>query len=266
MVLLDHGGRDAHELDIVGPPADLSAVIEHLWVQEGGHASASDWRVVPDLSPHLIAVVTARDGTRAMRVALVGARSRAATVDVADRLVTVGLRLRPASLSRLTGASAREFADRSIAIDQVFGPQVLADLELGPDAPSSVIRDALIRLVSRACRQPRAQTMGLGSARGARTVTELASQLSTPTRSLREHAYRDVGLSPKRMLRVLRLHAALHAARRPDRAWSRIAHQAGYADQAHLTRECRALLGEPPSIWAQRGSAVSFKTAGRDAR
>jgi AraC-like DNA-binding protein len=45
---------------------------------------------------------------------------------------------------------------------------------------------------------------------------------------------------------------------------------AGYADQAHFTRECRSLLGETPSAWSRRrpclaaalakADAVSFKT------
>jgi AraC-like DNA-binding protein len=55
-------------------------------------------------------------------------------------------------------------------------------------------------------------------------------------------------------------------ARTGDRSWAAIAAMAGYADQAHLTRELHALLGETPSAWRARGSAVSFKTSGRGPR
>jgi len=33
MVLLDHGGRDAEEYDILAPPTDLSGVVQHVWVK-----------------------------------------------------------------------------------------------------------------------------------------------------------------------------------------------------------------------------------------
>lgn len=56
------------------------------------------------------------------------------------------------------------------------------------------------------------------------------------------------------------MHAALHAARGPGRSWSDVAYVAGYADQPHLTRELRALLGETPSAWKTRGSADSLPT------
>jgi AraC-like DNA-binding protein len=259
MVLLDHGGRDASEADIVAPPADLAGVIEHLWVAPQTDPLASSWRVVPDTSPHVIAIVTARAQTRAIRVVVVGARSCAADVDVGHRILTVGLRLRHGALPLLTGASAREFVDRSVAIDEVLATSVLRDLEFGPDAPAPLILQQLIQVARRTCgRRPESPTT-FDSARSI-TVAALARQLETPTRSLRERAWREVGLSPKRMLRVRRLHAALRAARDQHRSWCDIACATGYADQAHLTREARALLGEPPSAWAARGSAVSFKT------
>jgi AraC-like DNA-binding protein len=77
---------------------------------------------------------------------------------------------------------------------------------------------------------------------------------------LRERTHREIGLSPKHILRVVRLHAALHAARKPGASWSDVASRSGYADQSHLTREMRDLLGETPSSWRTRGTAVSFKT------
>jgi AraC-like DNA-binding protein len=262
MVLLDHGGRAAAEFDIVAPPADLSGVIEHLWVGRRPPAGVSGWRVVPDASPHLIAAVTESGPTRAIRVRLVGARSCAATIDVRQRVVSVGVRFRPGAVPALVDASAREFVDRSVAVDDVLSADVLTELELGPDAPPPMIGHELIRLVRRACRRRTARTMLRDAVPSASTVAELARQLDEPMRSLRERAHRELGLSPKRTLRVLRLHAALHA-RRNGHSWSEVAYAAGYADQTHLARELRALLGETRLRWQARGSAVSFKTANR---
>jgi AraC-like DNA-binding protein len=231
-----------------------------MWVQQGS-CGDTDWRVVADASPYLIATVTASAEARTMRVALVGARSRAAAVNTAGRVMTVGVRLRPGAVPILTGVSAREFVDRSVPVDCAFPARVVSNLELGHDAPISVVIHELIRIIRRATRS-RAMHPILPDSWQAHTVSELAAWLRTPMRSLRERAHREVGLSPKRILRVMRLHTALHAARLPGASWSQVACGAGYADQAHFTRELRALLGETPSAWRARGSAVSFKTSG----
>jgi AraC-like DNA-binding protein len=261
MVLLDHGGRHPSEVALMPPPSDLHWLVEHIWVQ-GGHGAVTDWRVVADASPHLIASVTESSTGRGIQVALVGARTHAAIVDVANRVLTVGVRLKPGVVPGLTGASAREFVDRGVAVKNVFSRSILSDLELGHDAPRDVILREIVRLMRRL---PRHEVRPLIPASRPRieTVRGLAEWLSTAPRSLRDHVYRDAGLSPKRMLRVLRLHTALRAAWGNDLPWSEIAYRAGYADQAHFTREMRALLGETPSAWKARGSAVSFKTPSR---
>jgi transcriptional regulator GlxA family with amidase domain len=117
-----------------------------------------------------------------------------------------------------------------------------------------------MRLTRRARRRGPAPPLLPESASSPTSVADLADWLGTSTRSMRERFHREVGLSPKRMLRVERLHAALHAARCASRSFAEIAQLAGYADQAHFTREVRALLGETPSAWQARASAVSFKT------
>jgi AraC-like DNA-binding protein len=219
--------------------------------------------VVPDAAPHIIATVTVFGATRTLKTMVVGARSTAATVDVANREWTICIRFAPGALSRLTDVSARELADRSLAVSDVFSSHTLTNLELGDDAPEPVVVRALLELTRRACRTRAAGSFSLDSLSAVQRVAALAVSLQTPARSLRERAYREVGLSPKRILRVLRLHRALIAARRPGSSWSGVACAAGYADQAHLTREMQALVGETPSAWRARGSAVSFKTRGR---
>jgi AraC-like DNA-binding protein len=260
MVLLDNGGRRVGTVDVLAPAANLSRIVEHAWIDESRYPTAIDWRVVADVSPHLIATVTERAGTRAMRVALVGARATAATIDIGERVLTVGVRLRPGALPALTKLSAREFVDRSTSIDDVLAPDILEGLELGADAPPALIASELFRLMRRATERRTPPSLVSDTSPGWPRVATMAAQAGTSTRALLDRAYRHVGLSPRRMLRITRLHDALHAVRRGSRAWADIACEAGYADQPHLCRECRALLGETPSTWHARGSSDSFKT------
>jgi AraC-like DNA-binding protein len=57
-----------------------------------------------------------------------------------------------------------------------------------------------------------------------------------------------IGVSPKRYLRVARLHRALRLReRRPEWAWGRIASECGFHDQMHLIHDFRELGGEAPN-------------------
>lgn len=221
------------------PPVDLRGLVEHTFV-EHHDTGAPEWRVVPDSSPHLIATVLEGGQCRA---GLVGARSRAAIIDRRNRVATVGIRLVPGALAVIVKNSAREFVDRAVPLDDAFPAALLTHLEISADAPPSHIIDELLRLVRRAASAP------------------AVSGVSLAERAARERSHREIGLSPKRVMRIQRLHRALWAARPRTRSWATIAHSSGYADQAHLTRECRSLLGDTPVQWLARGSADLFKTA-----
>jgi AraC-like DNA-binding protein len=257
MVLLDHGGRPRHESRILTPPADLCGLVEHLWVHHR-LPPIRDWRIVPDASPHVIASISETPEGRSLRVLLVGPRSHVASIDVERRLVTIGIRLRPGALTALVRASASELADVTAPVDIAFPGRVLSGLELSADAPVDHLCGEMIRLARRAAAGAASDIARIVSAQS--RVRAATAALGVSERTLRDRVRHEIGLSPKRTLRILRLHRALLLARRPGLSWAEIADMSGYADQAHFTRECRVLLGETPTQWRSRGVADSFKT------
>ncbi len=82
-------------------------------------------------------------------------------------------------------------------------------------------------------------------------VDQLVSTLGVPARRLQRLFAEYVGVSPKWVLRRARLHEAHE---RADRGagldWAALAADLGYADQAHLTRDFTATIGEPPARYA----------------
>jgi AraC-like DNA-binding protein len=86
----------------------------------------------------------------------------------------------------------------------------------------------------------------------------LAAHLSIGERELRRVFAENVGLSPKALQRVLRFNRLLKrlpelAARHMSAA--SLAADLGYADQAHMSRECRRIAGESPLFLARRQTA-----------
>ena len=86
----------------------------------------------------------------------------------------------------------------------------------------------------------------LRSTRGAARVETLAGEVGWSRRHLAARFREAVGLPPKAVGRLLRVEHAAQRVRAGDDL-ADIAYGAGYADQAHFSREFRALVGCPPS-------------------
>jgi len=70
---------------------------------------------------------------------------------------------------------------------------------------------------------------------------------------------RHVGYGPKMLARVVRFqHAVALLDAGPPLSWSALAYEAGFADQAHLVREFRALAGLTPGDFAAERRDVGF--------
>ena len=76
-------------------------------------------------------------------------------------------------------------------------------------------------------------------------VAETAESLGIGERQLHRRSLVAFGYGPKVLARILRLQRALRSPHRVDLA--RLAADAGYADQPHLSREVRALTGLSPT-------------------
>ena len=80
-------------------------------------------------------------------------------------------------------------------------------------------------------------------------LRSLAGSLHISERQLRRRFDEAVGLAPKLVHRILRFQRFIALAwtlDRPSEQLARLAADAGYADQAHLTREANALQGRSP--------------------
>jgi AraC-like DNA-binding protein len=257
MVLLDQAGAGISRLQLLSPSPGLEPFVEHFWVERGPvDVLGRAWRIVPDTCPHLIFVVS-KSGSQNCRPSctLVGARSRFADISTDGRTFTCGARLRPGTLPLLTRLPAWDFTDRGASSEEVFGTEGRTLLEqladLGPPVQvlgvmAQFLGDRFgdhchVRLPPTPCNNQ---------------VQELAAQLSVPVRTLHNQMMQDIGISPKRWLRIQRLHRVLDTCRKRPARWGEVAATHGFADQAHMVRDFRDLLGDSPTAWTMRGLPI----------
>jgi AraC-like DNA-binding protein len=250
VISLDQGGSRKRRTRFTVAPRDLDHIVESTFVSRDVDSPRS-WRIVPDPSAHLLFAVE-RSGN--VRAGIVGARSTFADIDPSHRRVTVGVRFRPGVLAAFARDRADAFTDRAVPIDDALGPawRPLVD-RVAEQTPEEALAAILDAIRARAVTEPR-WTRALTSAR---SVAEGARAAGMALRTFHARTQEALGLPPKRLLRIQRLHRALA---NMSKGWATVAADAGYTDQPHLVRDMVELVGETPTQWRKRGLADSYKT------
>jgi AraC-like DNA-binding protein len=242
----------------IEPPQPLGDVLLCSWIGSVGPegAPAVD-RVLPDGCIDVI-----WDGARLF---VAGPDLSAERLERAPGSTMVGVRLRPGRAPTLLQVAATELTGLRVELAALWGREAdeLAERLDGTTTPDAARRllewrvaawpadraefDPAIAFVVRVLEQdPRV------------TVSRLASELALSHRQLQRRALVALGYGPKTFGRIMRFQRFVCLGRSDlDGELARLARQAGYADQAHLTRECRRLAGLTPRellAW-QRGVA-----------
>ncbi|WP_034091371.1 helix-turn-helix transcriptional regulator [Streptacidiphilus albus] len=155
-----------------------------------------------------------------------------------------GLRFAPGTAAAVLGLPAWELRDRRVPLDQLWpGRQVreLAERVSEAEHRGTALESLVLPLP--AAPDPVGAAVLSGLRRGLR-VEQLAQEAALSERQLRRRCLDLFGYGPKTLARVLRLQRALGPAR-TGIPFVQVAADAGYADQAHLAREVRALTGVP---------------------
>src|SRR3954451_13585674 len=163
-----------------------------------------------------------------------------------------GIRVRPGAARALLGLPPSELRDTRVPLDAVWPARGAEMAERLADAPDSRSRRRLLEraLVKRRSDSHSVDVLVLQGLRlvgrpGSR-VRSLASTLGVSERQLLRRFEAAVGYGPKLADRVLRFQRFVARAREGD-GLARLAAELGYADQAHLTRDCVELAGLTPT-------------------
>jgi AraC-like DNA-binding protein len=242
-------GRPTSSYQELAPPPALGPFVECLWVHRLGDGEvAYSQPVLPDAC---IDVVALGD-----EVIVAGPATRSTTLQLAPGTLTVGVRFRTGAAPAVVGASAAELRDQDVAVPDLWGSagaEVVARSAESSDwkARLGVLVDGVVgRLGSAGEPDP----VGVGIApllaeQPGQPLAVVADEVGLSERQLRRRVEEAVGYSPRMLARILRFQRFLQAARAagPGRHLAWLAADAGYADQAHLTRESRELAGLPPA-------------------
>lgn len=210
-----------------------------LVVWERTRTSAGPLRILPDGCLDLIwladrLIVAGPDTTAQLTAGPVGARY-------------AGVRFAPGLGPVVLGVPAHELRDRQVNLSDLWPAarvRRLTDRVAGSAGAGTVLEEiAADRLDRAGPPDPRIAGVVSRLSAGAR-VDDTAEAVGLGARALHRLSRVAFGYGPKTLARILRLTRAVELAR-TGTPFAGVAVAAGYADQAHLAREVRALAGVP---------------------
>jgi AraC-like DNA-binding protein len=185
---------------------------------------------------------------------LVGPLTRAKVQILPPGLTIVGARFWPGAASPLLGTPADELVDQLVPFGDVRceASDLAARLAEAP-GPDAALRVLQLDLVRRQARTPSpdplvAEAVWRLMPWRPTGIAPLTEDLAISASQLRRRFLAEVGIGPKTLQRTLRFQGYLalaQAARYASRV-ADLAAEVGYADHAHLSRECLRLTGLTP--------------------
>jgi AraC-like DNA-binding protein len=238
-------------------PAALRDAVVCLWAQVAEEDRAG--LVLPDGCTDLI-------WTQGQGASVAGPDTGPVPTTMSAGTVIVGARFRPSAGGPVLGIPLSELRDQRVDLAELRPADARRlSATLDPATAAARVLDVTGALVAGARPDP-------AVSRAARLLSDpraqaeaVAADVDLSLRQLRRRCHAAVGYGPKTLQRVLRfrrfvsrIDALPHRPDGPDLAGldlADLAVQAGYADQAHLTRECGRLAGLTPAILARRRAA-----------
>jgi AraC-like DNA-binding protein len=231
---------------------DLAPYVRHFWVPEwelpaGTSVTA---RVLGYPTLNLVVDPTA--------VLVTGPTRRESQRVLSGSGWAVGVLLQPAATPAL-GYDAAELVDSARPLDEPDLRSSVVEAMAGPGAPEerhlAAVAVVTAWLRARLGTEPSEHGMLANQAvelvEGDPTLTRVsavAARLHVSERTLQRAVRRCTGFTPAEVVRRRRLQEATDRLRRGEAAdLAEVAQEAGYADHAHMTRDFREALEEPPS-------------------
>ena len=214
----------------IPPPAALRDVVACLWVRVSG--TGGDVRVLPDGCTDVV-------WEQGAGTTVAGPDTGPKLVGRAAGDVAIGMRFLPGAAGGALGVPLDAVRDL-----RVEAAEVDRSLDLpGHLAPADVVRRFVAAAEGR--RGDPLVTAAAARLQDAE-VAAVARELGVSERQLRRRFHRAAGYGPKTLARVLRFRRFVAAVDAGATDLGRLALDAGYADQAHLSRETTRLAGLPP--------------------
>lgn len=232
------------------PSDDLAPFVEHYWI--------IDWDLPEPVTRQVLSHPAVHLAIEPGRSRVHGVITKTFTRVIEGKGRVVGTKFRPGGFRPFLRDDVSTLTDRQLTLDEVFGVRDLEQRVLALDDHCEAIAvvetflrgrepqpdDAIARVAAIVAQTAEDRTIT--------RVEQLVERFGIGKRQLQRLFGAYVGVSPKWVIQRYRLHeAADRAASGGAIDWADLAHDLGYADQAHFIRDFKRLVGRTPAEYTR---------------
>ncbi|HEV2516959.1 MAG TPA: helix-turn-helix domain-containing protein [Devosia sp.] len=249
------GSAQNYGLSRYRPSAALAPFVEHYWVVSWALPEGTSYPAEVLPHPNLNLAFTHERGW------ITGVTTGRYDYEVKGSGSVLGVMFRPGGFRPFFGRAVAELMDTTLDAVEVFpGATSAARLKLmaEPDRQQMIAAvEAILAGRGLPAMDPNT-ALASGIVELARTdreivsVASLARRAAVNERTLQHLFQHYVGVGPKWVIRLYRLvEAAARATAAEAPNWTEVAHELGYADQAHFSNDFRRIVGRAPTEYAR---------------
>jgi len=259
-------------LDAATPTGPLAALVEQYWIADCDSLGYSRENILPRSATEILLNLGAShrliedrshpDRARRFETSWIsGLQRRPLLVEAPRKIRLAGIRLRPAGVLPFLGRSPEAIAQEVVELRDVLSDHLepLRESLVGVSEPRvllSMLAHEIERRMQTApgCSPVVRHALGvLGATGGRASIKSLVDESGWSERHFISRFRAEVGLAPKAYARIIRFERTVEGLRGLERVrWADLAHDRGFADQAHLAHEFRELAeATPREVWSQ---------------
>ena len=246
----------------IKPRPPLSRFVECFWTLEGEEQSPQPERILPDGCIELILNFGAKfsqhcDDNRSLqpRNFLVGQMTGPILISPTGPSELVGIRFHPGGTLPFLRLPLEEVTDEVVELGSLSSKLERELLDAVSESSSLPQRIAAVEVFltrSVIANLEHSRVMRLAAkiveTAGAVSVDQLANDAGISSRQLERRFLREVGVGPKLLGRIIRFQQVFRAVEQRNAAWSAVALECGYYDQAHLIRDFNQFAQQTPAV------------------
>lgn len=186
---------------------------------------------------------------------------------LSNRIAMAGIVFKPTALRKLIGIAASKFTDQRIDLSAILPEtnlkRVLESLYLSTSIAEkyTILERFLYELISSKKITDNYVDQAyhiIKASKGNIKIDNLSKMLSVCPRHFRRTFYREVGVSPKEYIRIIRLgQVCYHLINQNDINWHDVIYQCGYFDQSHFIKDFIKFIGRKPSEYYRQNKELN---------
>ena len=203
--------------------------------------------ILPDLFLYIVAHHL-KDGSA--RISLVGPRTHSITINRKRRTKTLMIKIPPLYLEHLLPFPIQEITNRSATLGDIFGDELQEEAleKVRSNEENRFFQLLLKQLQPFQIKNDKISRAGLFFKHSAYSnVAQAAKAIGISNRHLQKIVNRQIGIAPKKVLKIKRLTASLQLKTTNfSISFAQLALESGYYDQSHMIAEYQEFIGKTP--------------------